>query len=160
MTPTRLPTLALTALLAAAFAYLLARLGYGQLPPLPAFAPVPLVLLALFDGALALVVRGGRRGTGKPAGALHPLQVARAAVLAKASSAGGALLLGAYGGLLAYVLPLAAEQTRADALVSAASLAASLALVAAALLLERACRTPGPPRPPAGEAGPGDRLAG
>ena len=81
---------------------------------------------------------------GLPTGgrALHPLQVARAVVLARASSAGGAVLLGGYAGLLAHVLPLQAEQARADALVSAVSAGAALLLLAAALLLERACRTP------------------
>ena len=74
--------------------------------------------------------------------ALHPLQVARAAVLAKASSAGAAVLAGGYAGLLAHVLPLQAEQARDDAVVSAVSAVGALLLVGAALLLERACRTP------------------
>ena len=72
------------------------------------------------------------------------MQVARAAVLAKASSAGGAVLLGVYGGLLAWTLPrrdrLAASAD--DALVAALSAAACLGLVVSALALERACRRP------------------
>lgn len=72
------------------------------------------------------------------------MQVARAAVLAKASSAGGAVLLGVYGGLLSWTLPrrdeLAASEQ--DALVAGLSAVACLALVVAALLLERSCRLP------------------
>lgn len=141
MTPTRLPVLAGLAAAAAVVAYLLVRGSYGSVPPLPGYAPVSLVLLAVFELGLARAVRARLRGpvTGRP---LHPLQVARAAVLAKASSTGGALLAGAYGGLLAHVLPLQAEQAQDDAVVSGASVAASLLLVVAALLLERACRTP------------------
>ncbi|MDP9436314.1 MAG: DUF3180 domain-containing protein, partial [Actinomycetota bacterium] len=67
--------------------------------------------------------------------------------LAKASSPTGALLAGAYAGLLAHVLTLDAEQARADALVAGLSAAAALVLVGAALLLERACRTPDGPQP-------------
>ena len=141
MTPTRLPVLAGLAATAAVVAYLLVRLSYGALPPLPGYAPVPLVLLGVFELGLARAVRNRLRGPveGRP---LHPLQVARAAVLAKASSAGGSLLVGGYGGLLGHVLPLQAEQARQDALVSGVSVAASVLLTVAALLLERACRTP------------------
>lgn len=152
MTPTRLPALAGLAAGAAVVAYLLVRLSYGALPPLPVYAPVTLVLLAVFELGLARAVRARLRGpvSGRP---MHPLQVARAAVLGKASAAGGALLGGSYAGLLAHVLPLQAEQAQDDARVSAVSVAASLLLVGAALLLERACRTP-PPPPGAVGSGP------
>ena len=141
MTPTRMPTLLGAAALAALVAYLLVRLTYGSLPPLPAYAPVTLVLLAVFELGLARAVRARLRGPvrGRP---MHPLQVARAAVLGKASAAAGALLGGAYAGLLAHVLPLQAELARSDARTSAVSVAACALLVVAALLLERACRTP------------------
>jgi hypothetical protein len=135
-------TLGLTALVAAAVAYLLVRPAYGSLPPLPGVTPLPLFLLAVVELGLARTVRQRLRAPLSRGRPLHPLQVARAAVLAKASSAGGALLLGAYGGLLAYLLPLQTEQSRDDAAVSGGALLASLALTAAALLLERACRTP------------------
>lgn len=146
MTPTRPAGLVGLAALAAVVTYLLVRVSYGALPPLPGFAPVPLVLLAVVELGSARAVRNRLRGpvTGRQ---MHPLQVARAAVLAKASSAGGALLVGAYGGFLAHVLPLQAEQAKDDAVVSALSVGAALALVVAALLLERACRTPDPDRP-------------
>jgi len=82
---------------------------------------------------------------GRPRGRpLHPMQVARAAVLAKASSTTGAVLLGVYGGLFAWTLPRRAELALAerDALVSGVTALAALLLVLAALVLERACRTP------------------
>ena len=93
-----------------------------------------------------------RDARGRPRGRpLHPMQVARAAVLAKASSTAGAVLLGAYGGLFAWTLPRRAQLAVAerDAVVAGLTALAALALVAAALVLERACRTPEDP-----DAGP------
>ncbi len=141
MTPTRPWVLVALAAGVAVVTYLLARPGYGALPPLPGYAPVPLALLAVFELGLARAVRARLRGpvSGR---SMHPLQVARAAALARASSAGGALLVGGYGGLLAHVLPLQAPQARADAVVSGVTVGAALLLVGGALLLERACRTP------------------
>jgi hypothetical protein len=149
MRPTRLSTLATLAAVCALLGYLLAELAYGELQVLPWFAPVSLLLLAVVELGMAKVVRdrlAGRRGRdGRPRGRpLHPMQVARAAVLAKASSPTGAMLLGAYVGLLAYVLPDQAR-LRNDVAVSAVSALACLALIGAALLLERACRTPAEP---------------
>lgn len=149
MTPTRPgPLLAVVAGFALLL-YLLADRAYGSLPEPPVYAPVTLVLLAVTELAMAKVVadrlahRTDRRG--RPRGrALHPMQVARAAVLAKASSVTGAVLLGAYGGLFAWTLPRRAELALAerDALVAGTTALAALGLVAAALVLERACRTP------------------
>ena len=144
MTPTRPSSLLALTAVAAVLGYLLAALAYGSLPPLPVYAPVSLVLLAVFELGLARAVRARLRGP-VPGRQMHPLQVARAAVLAQASSACGALLLGGYGGLLAHVLPLDAEQARTDALVSGVAVGGAALLVAAALLLERACRTPDGP---------------
>jgi hypothetical protein len=149
MRPTRLSTLALLAGAFALLGYLLAELAYAELQVLPWFAPISLVLLAIVEAGMAKVVRDrltGRRGRdGRPRGRpLHPMQVARAAVLAKASSPTGAVLLGAYVGLLAYVLP-DQDRLRNDLVVSALSALASLTLIVAALLLERACRTPSDP---------------
>lgn len=143
MRPTRIPVLLLALLLASAAGYLLAETAYSQIPPLPALAPVSLVLLAVVEGAMAWVVRGKVRGraAGRP---MHPLQIARAAVLAKASSLGGALVGGVYGGLFVWTFGRRGEVATYgdDARVSGLSAGAALALVVAALLLERACRTP------------------
>ena len=148
MKPTRVSTLAGLAVLFGVVAYAVAQLAYGSLPVLPVYAPVSLVLLTLVELGMARVVRdrlaGRRTADGRPRGRpLHPMQVARAAVLAKASSPTGAVLLGAYAGLLAYVAPRRGELATwaNDTVVSAVSAGASLALVVAALLLERVCRT-------------------
>lgn len=149
MRPTRPSVLAALVLGFGALAYLVAVLAYGSLPLLPRYAPVSVVLLAVVELGMAKVVRDRLEhrldAAGRPKGRpLHPMQVARAAVLAKASSAGGAVLLGLYGGLLAWTLPRrnALAASGSDALVAALSAAACLGLVLAALLLERACRRP------------------
>ena len=143
MTPTRLRTLLLWAVAGAAVGYLLATTAYGDLPPLPRYAPVTLLVLTLTELVLARVVGQRVRGRARPgARSLHPLQVARAAALAKASSPAAALLLGGYAGFGAPLLASEAEQAGRDALVSGLSALAALALAGAALLLERACRTP------------------
>lgn len=149
MRPTRVGALVVLALVAAGVALLLAETAYGSLPSVPGGAPVPLVVVAVFEGVLAKVVRDRvlhrRAPDGRvPRRPLHPVQVARAAALAKASSPAGALLLGLYGGLFAWSA-LAADELAAAAdqvLVLGLSALASLALVVAALLLERACRVP------------------
>lgn len=152
MTPTRISTLLAVAVALAVLAYAAAELAYGSLPQPTASAPVALVLLAIAELALAKVVRDrvqhrldahGR----PPRRALHPVQVARAAALAKASSLTGAVVAGGYGGLTAWTAGradvLAAAET--DAPVAAAAAVAGVLLTISALLLERACRVPDPP---------------
>jgi hypothetical protein len=65
--------------------------------------------------------------------------------LAKASSVVGALVSGGYGGLLGYLVVRLHAGPAHDTEVSAAGLAAGVLLVIAGLLLEHACRVPGPP---------------
>lgn len=154
MRPTRWSVLLACMLLAAVGGYLLAEVAYGRLPPLPGYAPITLVLLAGTEVAMAKVVRDRvHRRSVRGARPLHPVQVARSAALAKASSPTGALLLGGYLGLFAWTLPREADQAAADAIVCAVSAAASFALVVAALLLERACRTPDDDEQPTGARG-------
>lgn len=144
MRPTRLPVLLLAVLLAAAFGYLLAETEYSQIPPLPALAPVSLALLAVVLAAMAYVVRGKVRGTRTAGRPMHAMQVARAAVVAKASSLGGALVAGVYGGIFLWTFARRGEVATygEDARVSGLAAAAALLIVVAALVLERACRTP------------------
>ena len=140
---------------AGAVSYLVIREVYTSLPKLPALAPASLALIAIVEGVLAVGTRNRlmRRPGTEP---IEPMLVARYAALAKASSIVGALALGAYAGLLGYVLPLRdAPQPRDDALVSAFGAAAGLAVVVTAYALERVCRvkTPrdSPPEPPLDE---------
>ena len=152
LTPTRPGQIAALVALFAVLGYGLAETAYGRLPTLPRYAPVTLAVLAVVELGMARVVRDrvahrldrDGRPPGRP---LHPMQVARAAVLAKASSATGAVLLGAYAGLLGWTLPRVGDLALADrdALVAGLSALAALGLVAAALVLERACRTPPTP---------------
>jgi hypothetical protein len=69
---------------------------------------------------------------------------ARAVLVAKASSLAGAVMAGVWGGLLAHVLPRAADVAAAasDALAAGVGLACALVLVGGALWLEWCCRTP------------------
>jgi hypothetical protein len=86
-------------------------------------------------------INNGQIGDGP--GWLHPLAVARSVMIAKASAWAGALVLGWWVGLLAYLLPrrstlrVAGEDT-AGTVVAAAS---ALALVVAALWLQHCCKS-------------------
>jgi hypothetical protein len=141
--PTSLRALLLAALVAGVLGWAVFETSYGSVVSLPTYAPVTAGLMAVFEVVLARIVRDKLRAPSRGR-QLHPLQVARAAVLAKASSAAGALLFGLYAGFFAWTLPRSNRLAAAsdDALVSAVSAGACLLLVIAALLLERACRTP------------------
>lgn len=140
---TRARDLVVVGLVAAGLVYLLVRLLYGQLPPLPTFAGVTLFVLAIIEAVFGTLLRSRIRhpGEGRP---LQPLTAARAVALAKASSLLGAIMLGTWLGVLAYVLPRRAEVTAAaDDLPSAIiGVVCSAVLIAAALWLEWCCRTP------------------
>jgi hypothetical protein len=137
---------------AGAIVYLVVREVYTSLPRLPSLAPASLGLIAIVEMLLAIGTRNrllGRPGT-RP---VEPMLVARYAALAKATSIVGALAVGAYAGLLGYVLPLRdAAQPRADATIATAGVLAGIAVVVAAYSLERVCRvkppkdTPSEPR--------------
>jgi hypothetical protein len=146
VTPTRLSTLLGLAFLAGCVGY--ALLVLQPTTELPPYAVVSVVLLAVVEVGLAKVVRDRVTHRARPGSRpLHPVQVARAAVLAKASSAGGALLAGGCLGVLAWAVPRRDELSTArdDVPVAAGATVASLLLVGAALLLERACRRPDRP---------------
>ena len=148
MRPTRLRGLAAAILLLGVLGYLVAEVAYFDLPPLPAFAPVSLLMLTVLEVGMAKVVRDRIAHTARPtARPMHPISVARVAVLAKASSLGGALLAGFYGGVFAWTFARRDTYGTAgdDARVAGLSAVAALALVVAALVMERACRTPDEP---------------
>lgn len=141
--PTRPTTLVLAAIVTAAAAFVIMRRYFGDIPDLNWFPGLTLGGLAVVEGIAAHNTKA--RIERRPrAGLLNPLLVARLAVLAKASSLAGAIFAGGYGGVAAWALAergrlAVADRNLAPAL---AGLVGALALVAAALLLERACRVP------------------
>lgn len=142
--PTRPSTLVVSALAGAAVAWLLISRFYGSFPDLPWLPAVTIAALAALEGYAAVNTRARieRRPGREP---VDPLTVAWFVVLAKASSLAGAIFGGFSAGLLAW---LALERTRAamgDIPAAVGNLVASLALVAAALWLERSCRVPEQP---------------
>jgi hypothetical protein len=142
---TRPGTLAVIFAGCALLAWLAVRATFQNLPLLPVTAIPALAALAIAETVVARNIRGrltGRR-SGKPVAAIA---IARLVALAKASSAAAAALGGLAAGYLAYVLGLLDKPIPArDARVAGATLAAAVALLAAAIYLERSCRDPNPP---------------
>lgn len=146
MGPTSPATLIVAGLAAAAAAWLLVSAYYGDIPALPWLPSATLVALAVLEGYVAANTKARieRRPGHEP---VDPLAVARYVVLAKASSLAAAIFAGFYAGLLAWLL---VERFRSEPLSAVSDdipraiggMVASLALVAAALWLERSCRVP------------------
>jgi hypothetical protein len=140
---TRARDLVVAGLVAAGIVFLIMQVAYGDLPPLPMFAGVTLLVLGVVEVALGASLRSRIR---KPEGGrpVQPLTAARAVALAKASSLLGAIMLGTWLGILAYVAPRRGEVTAAaeDLPSAVIGLGSAAALIAAALYLEWCCRTP------------------
>ena len=145
MRPTRPWWLVALAAIAGVVSYLLTSSFYADVESSPPqLAPALILLIALAEAYTASMTRArltGRQGT-RP---INALVVARLAALAKASSPVGALGFGAYSGFLGYVARLSSPVAHTDTRTAAFGTGCSLGLVAAALLLERACRAPKPP---------------
>ncbi|MGD0606183.1 MAG: DUF3180 domain-containing protein [Streptosporangiaceae bacterium] len=145
MKPTRPSALALIAVVFAVLAWLLLRLVYQRLPPLP-WSGVPALLLAAAAEALIgrdLRARIAGRREGKRA---EPLFVSRMVALAKASSQVAAAVAGLAAGFDIYLSgSLTDAVPRQDAVTAALTLAAAVVLACAALFLENCCRVPDPP---------------
>lgn len=144
MRPTSISVLVVAALAAAAVAWLLLSALYEDWPPLPWLPVIVIAGLAVLETYLAqnTAARVQRR-PGAPR--VEPLAVARFAVLAKASSLAGALYAGFSAGVLAWLLLEPTQAARADVPAAAGGVLSSMALVGAALWLERACRVPEEP---------------
>jgi len=138
---TRVRDLVLTGLVVAVLVYLLVRALYGQMPPLPTFAGITLLVLAVVEAGFGFALRSRIRNPHKN---VQALTAARAVALAKASSLLGAIMFGAWLAILAYVLPRRAEITAAadDLPSTVVGVICSAILIAAALYLEWCCRTP------------------
>lgn len=147
LTPSKPSTLLVAAALAALVAWWLVSRYYGEmLPRLSLLPSLTLFVLAIGEGitARATKARIERRPGTEP---IEPLFVARLAALAKASSLGGSIFAGFYGGLLGWAyFQRDWLDTAADAVpAAAAGTIASALLVAAGLWLESACRVPDQP---------------
>ncbi|WP_164701305.1 DUF3180 domain-containing protein [Modestobacter sp. KNN46-3] len=145
--------LALAAGLALA-SWLLVRAGYGSLPELQWWLPVPLGVLAVAEllGARALSARlsaqrDRRPSPGRTPGATRPVEpmlVARVAVLAQASAYVGAVLTGCWAGLLLHTVPQLGRLSAAtaDTVTGVLGVVFAAGLTAAALWLEHVCKIP------------------
>lgn len=148
MTPTTVRLLTAVAGLAAAAGWGLARVWEtltGRYIPVPWTGAAALGLLAAALLIWALLVRPRiRRAEG--AEPLDPLVAARTAALAMAASRTGAVVGGAYAGIAVLFAGLWSQPAgRERVIIAAAAVAASVALIAVALWLERICRLPDPP---------------
>ncbi|MFC4330032.1 DUF3180 domain-containing protein [Streptomyces andamanensis] len=118
----------------------------GTLPSVPLAAPIVLALIAvvLVSTALSLRARLKAQRERRPgAKGVDPLMAARAVVFGQASALVAALVAGMYGGAGVFLLELLDIPTRRDqAIYAGASVLAGLAVIAAALFLERVCRLP------------------
>jgi hypothetical protein len=149
MGPTRRRDLTAAVTGAGILGYLLVILLYRWFPPITVWTGSSLLAVALAEALWARYVRtkisNGEIGDGP--GWLHPLSVARSVVVAKASAWVGALVLGWWVAVLAYLLPRrswlrAAAEDTPGAVVAAVS---ALALVVAALWLQHCCKSPQDP---------------
>lgn len=155
MGPTRKRDLTAAVIGAAVVGYLLVVLTYRWFPPITVWTGLSLLAVAVAEAGWARYVRtkisDGEIGDGP--GWLHPLAVARSLMIAKASAWVGALVLGWWIGVLAYLLPrrswlrVAGEDTAGTAV----AVVSALALVVAALWLQHCCKSPQDP----GERGEG-----
>jgi hypothetical protein len=141
--PTRPRGLVIAGALALIVSYLLMRVYYlnSLSSALPRTPVLSVGLVALVEAQLGRAVRArlaGRPNT-KP---IMPIAVARFAALARASSIAGAVVAGAWAGVLLYTAPRGKQPAvaGADTITSSLGIASGLALLAAALWLEQGCR--------------------
>lgn len=146
MGPTRKRDLLGAAAAAAAIGYVLVLMLYRYFPPLTVWTGLSLAAVAVAEAVwgwhLKVKISEGEIGVG--GGRVHPIAVARSVVIAQASAWLGALVLGWWIAVLAYLIPrrttirVAGEDT-AGAVVAGLC---ALALVAAALWLQHCCKSP------------------
>jgi len=143
MKRTHASVLFVTALVGVVLGFLLETgLTAGGAPLMVPPVSLPITLVAIGVVVVLLAVPIGRATRGKTSRPINPFVAMRVAVLAKASSLSGAVLLGAGVGILIYlfsrsVLPAG----QAFALTAAGTIAAVLLLVAG-LVAEHLCTLP------------------
>ena len=119
----------------------------GTLPGVPVAAPIVLALIAVALFATALSIRSrlrAQRERRPGAKGVDPLAAARAVVFGQASALVASLVVGMYGGtgLFLVISKLDMEPRRQQAIYAGLAVIAGIAVVAAALFLERVCKLP------------------
>lgn len=118
----------------------------GTLPSVPLAAPVVLAVIAVVLLATALSIRArlrAQRERRPGAKGVEPLMAARAVVFGQASALVAALVCGMYGGVGVFLLgSLDVPPRRDQAIYAGFAVLAGVAVVAAAVFLERVCKLP------------------
>ncbi|MGB3484611.1 MAG: DUF3180 domain-containing protein [Mycobacterium sp.] len=146
MGPTRKRDLTAAVVAAAVIGYVLVLMLYRYFPPLTLWTGLSLAAVGLAEAVWGFQIRrkinDGEIGVG--GGRLHPLAVARSVVIAKASAWMGAVVLGWWIAVLAYLIPRRATLQVAGEDTTGAVVAAlcALVLVVAALWLQHCCKSP------------------
>ncbi|MFV2120170.1 DUF3180 domain-containing protein [Streptomyces sp. Act-28] len=126
--------------------------AFGTLPSVPLAAPIVLAAIAAVLAATALSLRSrlkAQRERRPGAKGVEPLMAARAVVFGQASALVTAAVSGMYGGTGVFLLgSLDAPARRDQALYAGSAVLAGVAVIAAALFLERVCRLPEDDEPP------------
>jgi hypothetical protein len=118
----------------------------GTLPSVPLAAPIVLAVIAVILLATALSLRArlkAQRERRPEAKGVDPLMAARAVVFGQASALVAALVAGMYGGAGVFLLESLDIPARRDqAIYAGFSVLAGIAVIAAAIFLERVCKLP------------------
>ncbi|MFF4084636.1 DUF3180 domain-containing protein [Streptomyces sp. NPDC001777] len=118
----------------------------GSLPSVPLAAPIVLAVIAVILLATAFSIRSrlrAQRERRPGAKGVEPLMAARAVVFGQASALVVALVSGMYGGVGVFLLgSLDVPARRDQAIYAGFAILAGIAVVAAALWLERICKLP------------------
>ncbi|KQX80791.1 MULTISPECIES: DUF3180 domain-containing protein [unclassified Streptomyces] len=118
----------------------------GTLPSVPLAAPIVLALIAVVLTATALSLRArlkAQRERRPEAKGVDPLMAARAVVFGQSSALVAALVSGMYGGTGVFLLESLDIPARRDqAIYAGFSVLAGIAVIAAAIFLERVCKLP------------------
>ena len=130
---------------------------FGTLPGVPVAAPIVLAVIAAVLAATALSLRSrlkAQRERVPGASGVDPLVAARAVVFGQASALVASLVAGLYGGTGLFLLLQGMEPgpRRDQAFYAGLSVLAGVAVVAAALFLERVCKLPEDEDKPPGAA--------
>jgi phosphatidylglycerophosphate synthase len=118
----------------------------GTLPSVPLAAPIVLAVIAVVLLATALSIRSrlrAQRERRPGAKGVDPMMAARALVFGQASALVAALVAGMYGGTGVFLLEQLDIPARRDqAIYAGFSVVAGVAVIAAAIFLERVCKLP------------------